>query len=119
MVRVNGQMSGAVVATVATVDTEVDGTLGMLFIDLDAPTSEINLWKDGQHVHVEVKWKPKYIVSPIHRTLIEIMGSGSVKGLFIAHTHILKDRLFILLQSAGTLKPLPLVRKKHLLNDGS
>ena len=98
MVRVDGQHSEAVIVTV---DTEVDGTLGTLFIDLDAPTSEIQQWKHGQRVRLEVKWKPRYILFPIHPTLIEIMGSGSVKGLFIAHTHINQDRLFILLQSVS------------------
>ncbi len=43
---------------------------------------------------------------PLHPSLIEILGPCSVKGSFIAHTYTLENRLWILLQSAGELKPL-------------
>lgn len=102
MVRVNGQQSEAVVTDV---NTEAEGTIGMLFVDLDAPLLELPLWKDGQRVHVAAKWKPRYLLFPIHHSLIEILGSCSVQGLFVAHTYRRENRLCILLQSAGDLKP--------------
>ncbi len=103
MVRVNGHDSQAFIVTV---DTEADGAVGMLFIDLEAPASEIGQWKTGQPIHLEAKWKPKYILFPIHPTLIRILSSCSVQGSFVAHAHIIHNRLYIFLQSAGELKPL-------------
>jgi hypothetical protein len=51
MVRVDGRVSEAVVTNV---DTEVEGTIGMLFIDLDAPISELAHWKSGHRLRA---WK--------------------------------------------------------------
>jgi len=103
MVRVDGQVSEAVVTNV---DTEVEGTMGMLFIDLHAPISELAHWKSGHRLRVEARWKPKYFLFPLHPSLTEILASCSVNGSFIAHTYTLENRLWILLQSAGELKPL-------------
>lgn len=54
--RVDGRESEAVVTNV---DTEIKDTIGILFVDLDAPISELELWKSGQCLRVEVRWKPK------------------------------------------------------------
>ena len=56
MVKVDGWVSEAVVTNV---DTEVEGTIGMLFVDLDAPISELAHWKSGHRLRVEARWKPK------------------------------------------------------------
>jgi hypothetical protein len=103
MVKVDGRVSEAVVTNV---DTEVEGTIGMLFVDLDAPISELAHWRGGHRLCVEARWQPKYFPFPLHPSLIEILGSCSVQGSFIAHLYTLKNRLSILLQSAGELKPL-------------
>ena len=103
MVRVDGRVSEAVVTNL---DMEVGGTIGMLFLDLDATISELAHWKSGHRLRVEARWKPKYFLFPLHPSLIEILGPCSVKGSFIAHTYTLENRLWILLQSAGELKPL-------------
>ena len=103
MVRVNGRHSDAIVVTV---DTEAEGTLGMLFIDLDAPVNELWQWNTGEPLQIEARWRPKLILFPIHPKLTEILGSCSVHGAFIAQTHVIHDRLFILLQSMGALRPL-------------
>lgn len=103
MVRVDGRQSDAIVVTV---ETEVEGTLGMLFIDLDAPVSELEQWSTRRRLQIEARWEPKFILFPIHATLIAILGSCSVHDSFVAHTHVRHDRLFILLQSTGALKPL-------------
>ncbi len=103
MVKVDGWLSEAVVTNV---DTEVEGTIGMLFVDLDAPISELAHWRGGHRLCVEARWQPKYFPFPLHPSLIEILGSCSVQGSFIAHLYTLKNRLSILLQSAGELKPL-------------
>lgn len=103
MVRVDGRKSSAVVLSV---ETEVDGNVGMLFLDLEAPMSEIERWKDGQPVYLEARWKPTYIRFPFHPSLTSIFGSGSVQGTFVVYPHISEDHLYVLLYSAGDLKPL-------------
>lgn len=55
MVKVDGRQSEAVVLSV---ETEVDGNVGMLFIDIEAPMNEMEQWKDHQQVHLEAAWKP-------------------------------------------------------------
>lgn len=103
MVRVDGQESQAVVTTV---DTEIKGTRGTLYLDLDAPISEGEHWRSGQRRHVEAKWKPTFIPLPIHRSLIDIVGSCSVQGSFTVQTYTCERRLYVLLRSEGEVKPL-------------
>ena len=59
MVRVDGRVSEAVVTNL---DMEVGGTIGMLFLDLHAPISELAHWKSGHRLRVEARWKPNYFL---------------------------------------------------------
>ena len=52
MVRVDGRVSEAVVTNL---DMEVGGTIGMLFLDLDATISELAHWKSGHRLRVEAR----------------------------------------------------------------
>lgn len=103
MVKVDGRQSEAVVLSV---ETEVDGNVGMLFIDIEAPMNEMEQWKDHQQVHLEAAWKPNFICFPFHPTLTAIFGSCSVQGAFVVYPYLVQHHLYVLLRSAGDLEPL-------------
>lgn len=103
MVRVNGQESEALVTHI---DTEVDGKLGTLFIELDAPIHEAERWKNGRQESIEATWEPRRILYPAHEGLADILERCSVQGPFVSEAEVVGDRLVIQLRSAGLLKPL-------------
>ena len=64
----------------------------MLFLDLDAPISELAHWKSGHRLRVEARWKPKYFFSA-SSVVDQILGIPVLLKVHSLHTYTLENRL--------------------------